>query len=253
MYDGARMPPRSVRGVVLLGSLAAVAAAACGGSPEELYERGQASFKHDKLDAASSDLEAFVAKSCSAGGSHPHCRRAYLTLGHIYEKRAAIAKACAAYDEALTFGPHAGDEAIQSDRDRMKEALTAEQQKEGAQAPVVIRYRDEVTEEYSPRSVVISLDFQPLVTKDKDVAELHSPEFHKLWSGSVSAGQHVLAIDMAHDCAPGGGAKCARSRVHKTWPFTAPPHTPSTIDIRAYAESGEGDDPARPALDIVAR
>ena len=240
----------SVRGVALLGSLAAVLVAGCGGSPEELYERGQASFKHDKLDAAVADLEAFVGKSCGPTGAHQHCRQAYLTLGHAYEKRAATAKACAAYDEALTFAPHAGDEAIQSDRDRTKEALTAAQQKATAQAPVVIRYRDEVTEEYSPRSVVISLDFQPVVTKDKDVAELHSPDFRKLWSGSVAAGEHVLAIDMAHDCAPGGGAKCARSRVHKTWPFTAPAHTPSTIDIRAYAESG---DPARPALDIVAR
>src|SRR6185312_14247231 len=247
------MPLRTVRGVALCGSLAAVLAAGCGGSPEELYERGQASFKHGRLESAVTDLEAFVAKSCGPAGGHQHCRQAYLTLGHVYEKRVAPAKACAAYDEALTFGPHAGDEAIQSDRDRMKEALAAAQQNEGAQAPVVSRYRDEVTEEYSPRSVVISLDFQPLVTKDKDVAELHSPEFHKLYSGSVAAGEHVLVIDMAHDCAPGGGARCARSRVHKTWSFTAPPHTPSTIDIRAYAQGGDGDDPARPALDIVAR
>jgi hypothetical protein len=247
------MPLRTVRGVALCGALAAVLVAGCGGSPEELYERGQASFKHHKLDAAVADLEAFVGKSCGPAGAHQHCRQAYLTLGHVYEKRDATAKACVAYDEALTFGPHAGDEAIQSDRERMKEALGAVQQKATAQAPVVIRYRDEVTEEYSPRSVVISLDFEPVVTRDKDVAELHSPDFRKLWSGSVAAGEHVLGIDMAHDCAPGSGAKCARSRLHKTWPFTAPAHTPSTIDIRAYAESGEGEDPARPSLDIVAR
>ena len=38
----------------------------------------------------------------------------------------------------------------------------------------------------------------------------------------------------------------ALAGLHKAWPFTAPAHTPSTIDIRAYAQSGEGDDPARP-------
>jgi hypothetical protein len=131
--------------------------------------------------------------------------------------------------------------------------LVAAQQKESARAPVIIRYRDEVTEEFSPRSVVISLDSEPIVTRDKDVAELRSPDYRRLWSGSVAAGEHVLVIEMAHDCTPGGGARCARSRVHKAWPFSAPAHTPSTIDMRAYAESGEGDGAARPALEITAR
>ena len=176
-----------------------------------------------------------------------------MTLGHAYEKRTMSAKAWAAYDQTLTFGPHAGDEAIQSDRDRMQASLTEAQQKETARAPVIIRYRDEVTEEYTPRSVVISLDFEPVVTRDKDVAELHSPDYTRLYSGSVPAGEHVLVIEMAHDCAPGGGPHCARSRVHKAWPFTAPARTPSTIEIRAYGESGEGDGPARPALEVVTR
>jgi hypothetical protein len=238
---------------VFLGSLATVLAVGCGGSPEELYERGQASFKQEKLEPAIADLESFVGKSCGPTGAHGHCRQAYLTLGHAYEKQNMSGKAWAAYDEALTFGPHSGDEAIQSDRERMQAALTEAQQKETAHAPVIIRYRDEVTEEYTPRSVVISLDFQPVVTKDKGVTELHSPDYTRLYSGSVSAGEHVLVIEMAHDCAPSGGSKCARSRVHKAWPFTAPAHTPSTIEIRAFAQSGEGDNPARPSLELVTR
>jgi hypothetical protein len=238
---------------VFLGSLATVLAVGCGGSPEELYERGQASFKQDKLEPAIADLESFVGKSCGPTGAHNHCRQAYLTLGHAYEKRNLTGKAWAAYDEALTFGPHSGDEAIQSDRERMQAALTEAQQKETARAPVIIRYRDEVTEEYTARSVVISLDFQPVVTKDKGVTELHSPDYTRLYSGSVPAGEHVLVIEMAHDCAPSGGSKCARSRVHKAWPFSALAHTPSTIEIRAYAESGEGDNPARPSLELTTR
>jgi hypothetical protein len=237
---------------VLVGSLAAVLAVGCGGSPEELYERGQASFKQDKLEPAVADLEAFVHKSCGPTGAHQHCRQAYLTLGHAYEKQSSPGKAWAAYDETLTFGPHAGDEAIETDRDRMREALSAAQQKATAQAPVIIRYRDEVTDQYTARSVVISLDFQPVVTRDKDVGELRSPDYRRLYSGSVAAGDHVLVIEMAHDCTPGGGGHCARSRLHQAWPFAALPHTPSTIDIRAYTESGEGDD-ARPALDVTLR
>jgi len=248
-----RMPLRSIRGVAFLGSLVAVLAVGCGGSPEELYERGQASFKQDKLEPAIADLESFVAKTCGPTGQHAHCRQAYLTLGHAHEKRTAPAKAWAAYDQALTFGPHAGDEAIQSDRDRMRELLAAAHEKESARAPVIIRYRDEVTEEYTPRSVVISIDFEPVVTRDKDVADLHSPDYTRLFSGSLSAGEHVLVIEMAHDCAPSGGSRCARSRVHRAWPFTALARTPSTIEIRAYAESGEGDNPARPSLDLVTR
>jgi hypothetical protein len=135
----------------------------------------------------------------------------------------------------------------------MQGELAEAHAKETARAPIIIRYRDEVTEQYTPRSVVISVDFEPVVTRDKDVAELRSPDFTRLYSGSVAAGEHVLVIEMAHDCAPSGGPRCARSRVHKAWPFSAPAHTPSTIDMRAYAESGEGDSAARPALEITAR
>src|SRR5215831_18763640 len=99
------MPSRAVRGVVFLGSIStvlAVLSVGCGGSPEELYERGQASFKQDKLSPAIADLESFVGKSCGPAGQHAHCRQAYLTLGHAYEKQTMPAKAWAAYDQALT-------------------------------------------------------------------------------------------------------------------------------------------------------
>jgi tetratricopeptide (TPR) repeat protein len=121
-----------VSGVKCVALLATVLALGCGGSPEELYDRGQAAFKNGKLEPAVSDLESFVAKSCGPTGPHGHCRQAYLTLGHAYEKREAPGKAWAAYDSALTFGPHSADEALQSDRDRMRELLAGEQQKEPA-------------------------------------------------------------------------------------------------------------------------
>ena len=233
--------------------MASLVAVGCGASSAELYDRGQASFKQGKLEPAIDDLESFARKSCGGAGAHEQCRKAYLTLGHAYEKREMPGRAWAAYDSALTFGPHSGDEAIASDRDRMREVLTAAQQKETGRAPVIIRYRDEVTEEYTPRSVVISLDFAPIVTKDKDAGELHSSDFRRLYSGSVSAGEHVLVVEMAHDCNPNGGSKCARSRVHKAWPFSSVARTPATLEIRAFAQSGEGDNPSRPALDVGSR
>lgn len=247
------MRSRAAFGLAAFGSLASLFMLGCGASPEELYERGQASFKHDQLDPAISDLETFAAKSCGPIGAHGHCRQAYLTLGHAYERHQAPAKAWAAYDQALTFGPHGADGPIETDRDRMRQALSAAQQKETGHAPVIIRYRDEVSEEYTPRSMSIALDFVPLVSKQQDAGELRGPDFRRLYAGSIPAGAHVLVVEMAHDCNPGVEVPCARSRVHKDWPFTVEARTPSTIDIRAYAESGEGDAPARPALDFVVR
>ena len=73
--------------------------------------------------------------------------------------------------------------------------------------------------------------------------------------GSMFAKMRANAGACAFACAiwRGSCAHCARSRVHKAWPFSAPAHTPSTIDIRAYAQSGEGDNPSRPALELEAR
>ena len=238
----------------LLGLAAVLGWVGCGASPDELYKRGVASFKQGRLEPAVADLEGFVAKSCGPAGAPEHCRQAYLTLGHAYEKRNAPGKAWAAYDNALTFPPHGADGPIQTDRDRMKEMLSGKQQQETARAPVVVRYRDEVTEEYTGRSLTISLDFDPpIYSKDKDVGELHTPEFHRIFSGSVAAGEHVLVVEMAHDCNPNGGAKCARSRVHKAFAFERVERTPATLELRAYAEPADGDGPARPSLELVSR
>ena len=233
---------------------ASVWTAGCGASPDELYKRGIDAFKQGKLEPAVADLEAFVAKSCGPTGQQAHCRQAYLTLGHAYEKREAPGKAWAAYDNALTFPPHGADEPIQTDRDRMKDMLTAQQQKETARAPVVVRYRDEVTEEYTGRALTIALDFDaPIYSKDKDVGELHTPEFHRIYSGSVATGEHVLVVEMSHDCNPNGGARCARSRFHRAFAFESVARTPATLELRAYTEPADGEAPARPSIELVSR
>jgi hypothetical protein len=225
----------------------------CGASAGELYQRGMAANGQKQPEVAIKDLSAFTEKSCGQAGATPHCRRAYLTLAELYEERGAPGRAWAAYESALTFPPHTDDAAIQGSLDRTRQALGDSQQKATTRAPVIIRYRDEVTDEYNPRSVVISLDTETILTKDKDASEFHTPEFHRIYGGSVPVGEHVLSVEMVHDCKAGGGVRCARSHVRKTWPFDSVAHTPATIEIRAYAESGEGDAPSRPTLELVAR
>lgn len=244
--------PRGGRVAAGLAWLFLFAVASCGASPDELYSRGMAAFKAGKTDAGTKDLEQFVAHRC-AGGAQPRCRHAYLTLGHSYEKHGAMAKAWAAYDQALTFPPHQTDESLAADRDRVRDGLTSKQGEEAGRTPIIIRYRDEVTEEFSPRSVAVALDFAPILNKDKNAAELHSPEFQKIYSGSVAAGDHVLVVDVAHGCTPSAGPKCARSNVHRAWPFTSAARTPTTLELRAYTEPEDGDTPAHPAVEMTAR
>ena len=245
------MPPRSGPGLALFGLVIGLGAAACSPSPDELYSRGMADFKAGKTESGTADLEAFVVKKC-AGGEQPRCRHADLTLGHTYEKQGALARAWAAYDQALTFPPHKTDDTLAGDRDRVRDALTSKQGEEAGRTPVIIRFRDEVTDDFTPKSVVVSLDFAPVATRDKDVGDLHSPEFSKLYSGSVAAGDHVLVVDMVHACAP-SARKCARSNVHRAWPFTSAARTPTTLELRAYTEPEDGDTPAHPALELTSR
>jgi len=237
-------------GLALLAGLTLLSAG-CGPSPDELYSRGMAAFKAGKTEAGTADLEAFVAKKCGSG-EQPRCRHAHLTLGHTYEKQGALAKAWAAYDQALTFPPHKTDESLTADRDRVREGLNSKQGDEGGRTPIIVRYRDEVSEEFTGRSVAVSLDFAPVFTQDKAVADLHTPEFHKIYSGSVAAGDHVLTVDVVHDCAP-SARKCTRSHLHRAWPFTSAPRTPATIDLRAFTEPEDGDVPAHPAVDLSSR
>lgn len=248
------MTASAPRGACRVASFVALAAlAGCSPSPDELYSRGMAAFKAGKNDAGTRDLEKFVGQKCGGGGEQPRCRHAQVTLGHTYEKKGELAKAWAAYDQALTFPPHKTDEALTADRERVREGLTAKQGEEGGRTPIIIRYRDEVTEAFSARSVSVSLDFAPVLTKDKDVAELHSPEFHKVYSGSVAAGDHVLVVDVAHGCAPSAGPKCARSNLHRAWPFTSAARTPTTLEVRAYTQPEDGDTPAHPAVELTSR
>jgi hypothetical protein len=240
---------RLAAGLVLLVPLLA---AACGPSLDELYSRGMDAFKAGKTEAGTKDLEMYVSHKC-AGGAQPRCRHAYITLGHTYEKQGALAKAWAAYDQALTFPPHQTDQSLTADRDRVREGLTAKQGEEAGRTPIIIRYRDEVTDEFSPRSVAVSLDFTQVLNKDKNASELHSSDFQKIYSGSVAAGDHVLVLDVAHGCAPSAGPKCARSTLHRAWPFTSAARTPTTLEVRAFTEAEDGDTPAHPALEMNSR
>lgn len=247
------MTASAPRGLRVAAGLVWIALAGCSPAPDELYSRGMAAFKAGKTDAGTADLERFVAGRCAGGGQQPRCRHAQVTLGHTYEKRGQLARAWAAYDQALTFPPHKTDEALAADRDRVRDGLTAKQGQEAGRTPIVIRYRDEVTEGFTPRSVAIALDFTPVMTRDKDVAELRSPEFHNVYSGSVAAGEHVMVVDVAHGCAPSAGPRCARSILHRAWPFTSEARTPTTLELRAYTEPEDGDRPAHPALELTER
>jgi hypothetical protein len=233
--------------------LVALSSLGCGASSGELYERGMASYGQKQPDAAAKDLTAFTEKGCGPSAGGAHCRKAYLTLGAIYEGRQAPGRAWAAYESALGFPPHDDDVTVQVDVDRSRMSLVDGQQKASARAPVIVRYRDEVTDEYNPRSVTISLDQETILNKDKDASEFHTPEFHRVYGGSVPVGEHVVTVEMVHDCKAGGGVRCARSHVRKSWPFDSVAHTPATIEIRAYAEEGAGDAPARPTLELLAR
>jgi hypothetical protein len=245
------MPRRPGFRPTLSALLIGLAASGCSPSPDELYSRGMADFKAGKTESGTADLESFVAKKC-AGGQQPRCRHAYLTLGHTYEKQGGLAKAWAAYDQALTYPPHQTDETMTADRERVRGELTAKQGDEAGHTPVIIRYRDEVTDDFTPKSVVISLDFSPVATRDKDVGDLRSSDFSKLYSGSVAAGDHVLVVDVAHTCAP-SARKCARSNVHRAWPFTSAARTPTTLELRAYTEPEDGDAPPHPAIELTSR
>jgi hypothetical protein len=225
----------------------------CGASASQLYEDGMAAYRKKKTEIAIEDLGAFTEKGCGGSGADRRCRKAYLTLGAVYERRGAPGRAWAAYESALTFPPHGEDAAVQANLDRTRQALGENQDKATDRAPVIIRYRDEVTDEYNPRSLVISLDQETVLTKDKDASEFHTPEFHRVYGGSVPTGEHVVLVEMVHDCRAGAGVRCTRSHVRKAWPFESVAHTPATIEIRAYAESGEGDAPARPTLELQAR
>ena len=107
-------------------------------------------------------------------------------------------------------------------------------------------YRDEVGDEFNARSLVVSVDFEPVVSKEKDASDLHSADYRRIWGGSAPVGDHVLLVEAVHDCKPGSAGRCARSHLRKAWSFKSAVHAPVTIQVRAYGEDGEGDAPRIP-------
>jgi hypothetical protein len=219
---------------------------------DDLYARGIKASREDNWKQAMSDLETFTAKACGQARPDPHCREAFLALGRGHERRGAPASAWVAFDAALALPPHARDAAVRQDLERAEREL-ADKHDAGERGPVIVRYRDEVTDEYTPRSLVVSIDLSPVFTKDKGVSELRSPDFTKLWSGPIPAGAHVLVVEALHGCKPGEAVRCAGSHARRAWAFDSRARAPVTLDVRAFAEPGEGDAPARPALDLRLR
>jgi len=239
-------PPHWSLGLLLFFSCAS------GGSPSAQYQRGMDAFGSDQMKVAAEALERFVAEACPAAKPDKRCRTAYLKLGHAHERLGANGPAWAAFDTALALPPHTRDEAVRADLDRVQKAVI-EGRPGGDLTPVVILYKDEVDDgQYSLRSVVLSLDFEPVVTRDKDAGELHTDEFRRVYGGSVPSGEHVLLVEAVHDCKPGGGP-CARSKLRRAWSFKSAGHEPTTIEVRAFAKTAPGDDMARPTVDVGAR
>jgi len=217
---------------------------------QELYTRGVKAARNDDWQTAVDDLEAFTAKACGPRRPDAHCREAYLALGRGYERQGAPQKAWVAFDHALTLPPHARDPAVREDLARAQQEVTDKQGDGGDMGPLILRYRDEVTDEYTPRSVVVSLDFNPVYTKDKGAAELRSPDFTKIYGGLVSAGTHILSVEAAHACRPMDGVRCAASVAHESWTFQSQAKTPVVLEVRTFAEPGDGGAPARPTLEM---
>ena len=248
VYHAAPMAPRR-----LLVVCALIAACASAAKPGTLYKTGTNKFEADDMAGAAESLQAFVDKSCASVNPDKRCRDAYIKLGHAYERLGGPARAWTAYDAALGFPPHTRDAAVKADVERTQRQMVERRERNGTQAPVVLLYRDEVSDEFNARSVVISIDFEPVVTKDKDASDLHRAEYQRVYGGSVEPGDHVLIVEAVHDCKPGFGGRCARSNLRKAFAFTSAPHAPTTIEIRAYAEDGVGDAPAHPAIELKTR
>jgi len=218
-----------------------------------LCKRGIKEAKHDDFAEAMKDLEQFAGDACVGARPDRRCREAYLALGHCRESAGRPASAWAAFDRALALPPHEKDEAVKQDLSRAEEQVTDKLKQQADHGPVLIRYRDEVPEEYTLRSVTVSIDFQPVVTRDKNAAELHSSDFSQIYAGPLTAGQHVLVLDAVHACKAGQDAPCARSEIHRAWAFDSEGHAPTTIELCGYADPGEDGKPSQPTAALTKR
>jgi hypothetical protein len=218
-----------------------------------LYSHGIKAARKDDWAVAMKDLDQFTMTACGPVTPDLRCREAYLALGRGYERQGAPARAWAAFDRALTLPPHARDAAVTDDLARAQQEVLDKLPAAGERGPIVVRYRDEVPDEYSLRSVTISIDFSPVVTRDKNAGELHSPDFAQVFAGPLGAGQHVLVVESVHDCKARQDVPCTRSQLHRAWPFESVAHTPTTLELRAYADPGEANAPARPTAALTLR
>jgi hypothetical protein len=219
-----------------------------GANPGELYERGVKESRAEQWQPAIDDLESFVHKACEGARADKRCRKAEMMLGAAYEHRGAPARAWVAYDAALTLAPKDQGDALEG-RARVEQQVRDQQGAAAGRGPVMVRYRDEMTDEFTARSVLVSIDFNPVHARNKGAAELRSDEFTQLWSGVLPAGELVLVIDAAHTCKPGNAARCSASEVHRSWSFSSEAHTPTGLDVRAFAEPA-GDERVHPALEM---
>ncbi|MDB4981306.1 MAG: hypothetical protein JWM82_2058 [Myxococcales bacterium] len=239
------------RGLLFL--VLALSACASQSDLNVLYGRGIKAARKDDWETAMKNLGDFTSAACPWVHPDPRCREAYLALGRGHERRGAPAHAWASYDRALGMPPHAKDAVVQADAERARQELVDKQQQSGDHGPLLVRYRDEVPEEYSLRSVTISVDFTVVVTRDKNAGELHSPDFLPVFSGSFSPGGHVLEVESVHDCKMGQSVPCARSHVRRSWGFDTVARTPLTLELRGYADAGDDNAPAQPTVELTKR
>ena len=244
------MSDRSPASLVVVAAAGLSLSCSMGASPSELYDRGIKEARSSQWEPATDDLAAFTRKACGGARTDKRCRQAELALGRAYEQRGQTARAWVALDTALNLDPHDDDEATRGDLARLEQRLRDQQSSAPGRGPVMVRYRDEMTDEFTARSVLVSIDFRAVHARNKGAADLRSADFTQLWSGSLPAGQHVLVIEAAHACKPGSAGHCAASQVHRSWSFTSQAHTPAGLDVRAIAEPGSAADSLRPALEM---
>jgi hypothetical protein len=233
----------------------ALALAACASQTDLniLYKRGIKEARADDWAPAMKDLEQFANVACASAHPDRRCREAFLALGRCRESVGAPAGAWAAFDRALALPPHERDPGVQADLERAQQEVEDKLKQSPERGPVLVRYRDEVPEEYTLRSVTISIDFTPVVTRDKNAGELHSADFLQIFAGPLPAGQHVLVVEAVHNCKTGQDAPCARSEMHRAWSFESAPHAPTTLELRGYADPGEDGKPAQPTAAMTKR
>jgi hypothetical protein len=245
----------TARALRLLAAALACGVAACASQSDlnVLYGRGIKAARKDDWETAMKNLAQFTAAACPWVRPDKRCREAYLALGRGHERRGAPAHAWASFDRALGMPPHARDAVVQQDLDRARQELVDKQGASPDRGPLLVRYRDEVPEEYSLRSVIISVDFTPVVTRDKNAGELHSPDFASVFSGSFPPGGHVIEVASVHDCKMGQSVPCTRSQVRRSWAFDTEARTPLTLELRGYADAAEDGAPAQPTIEMAKR